>query len=336
MNHHHNPITGPGRPAAQRRGARPGTALVLIAGGMALLMASAVWVVDLAAGLQSRTAQQAAADAAALAGAVELIPPYTAAKGDAARAKAVEFAGLNGTPITVDDVTIWDHPAGGKGITVRSTQPVDTLFANFFAVQSFDVGVNASAALGGITEMPRGTIPFGVPAYPVGNTFRVLSTVSPEVYSPPLPNSPSGAPIQIQLKVNSGNQNNGNFLALSLDGRGANEYRNDIINGCETSVAIGDLVDTQTGNMVGPTRQGIEERIGDVVIVPLVDKAEWDVNRGRSQIHVIGFASVLIASGAQNGEVVGIYQGLAVNAKGTVGSTSGSPGVWAPVLIETP
>ncbi len=333
MNHHHNRITGPGRPAAKRRGARPGTALVLIAGGMTLLMASAVWVVDLAAGLQSRTAQQAATDAAALAGAMELIPPYTAAKGDAAKAKAVEYAGLNNTPITTADVEIWDHPAGGKGITVRSSQPVGTFFANFFAVQSFDVGTSSSAALGNVTTMPHGTIPFGVPAEPNGTSFNVLSSAGPEVYTY-LPNPPDGSNIQIQLKVKSGNQNAGNFLALSLDGRGGNEYRDDIINGCDTEVAIGDYVDTQTGNMVGPTN-AIEQRIGDTVVVPLVSKPEWDENNGRSQIHVIGFASVLIAAGAQSGSVVGIYQGLAVSAKGTIGGT-GSSGVTAPVLIETP
>lgn len=332
MNHHRT--TGPGRPAAKRRGARPGTAMVLIAGGMTLLMASAVWVVDLAAGLAARTADQAATDAAALAGVQELIPPYTAAKGDAAKAKAVEFAALNGLTITTDDVAIWDHPAGGKAITVYGTEAVDTFFAKVFAIQSMAVAVNSSAANGAVTTMPSGTIPFGVPAYESGNSFAAMTGVDPEAYTH-LPNPPDGSTIAITLKVNSGNNNSGNFLALSLDGRGANEYRDDIINGCDTEVSIGDYVDTQTGNMVGPTSQGIAERVNQVVTVPLVDKAEWDENKGRSQIHVIGFASVKIQAVANNGIVTGIYQGLSANAKGTVGGT-GSAGVTAPVLIETP
>ena len=335
MNHHHHPITGLGRPAAKRRGARPGTALVMIAGGLTLLMASGAWVLDLAIGLQERTRQQAATDAGALAGAMELTPPYTNAKGDLAKAKAVEFANLNGANITTANVELWDHPtSGGKGITVRSTRSVDTFFARVFQINAYDVGTNSSCTLGGVTDMPGGTIPFGVPAIPNGNSFEVLSSVGPEVYKY-LPDPPDGTQVQIQLKVRSGNQNNGNVLALSLDGRGANEYRDDIVNGCETTVKIGDYVDTQTGNMVGPTNQAIDTRIGDTVVVPLVSKPEWDENKGRSQIHVIGFASVLIAAGAQNGEVVGIYQGLAVAAQGTIGGGSSS-GVYAPVLIETP
>lgn len=335
MNHHHHPITGPGCPAATRRGARPGTALVLVAGGLTLLMASGAWVLDLAIGMHERTRQQAATDAGALAGAMELKPPYTNAKGDLAKAKAVEFANLNGANITTANVEIWDHPTSGtKGITVRSTRSVDTFFARVFQIDAYDVGTNSSCTLGGVTQMPTGTLPFGVPAYVNGNSFNVMSSVSPQTYTF-LPDPPTNAQITIQLKVSSGNNNSGNFLALALDGRGANAYRDDIINGCERPVAVGDYVDTQPGNMVGPTTQGIAQRIGDTVVVPLVDKLEWDANRGRSQIHVIGFASVKITQGAQNGAVTAIYQGLAVSAPGTVGGGSSS-GVYAPVLIETP
>ena len=337
MNHHATPVTGPGSPAAKRRGARPGTALVLIAGGMTLLMASAAWVVDLAAGLQSRTAQQAATDAAALAGAMELVPPYTAAKGDLAKAKAVEFAGLNGAPITTDDVEIWDHPAGGKAITVRSNQAVDTFFARVFQINAIDVGTNSSCALGGVTQVPHGTLPFGVPAYEEGDDWRVLGGVDPtETYvlcTNPPPPSPTG--ITIQLKVSSGSGGGGNFMPLALDGSGANEYREDIREGCTTPVQVGDVVETQTGNMVGPTSQGIQTRIGDTVVVPLIDKAEWDENTGHSEVTIVGFMSVIVRAGANPGEVLGEYVGYATSAPGVIGST-GSAGVMAPVLIETP
>ncbi|HXF04490.1 MAG TPA: Tad domain-containing protein [Blastocatellia bacterium] len=53
----------------------------------------------------------------------------------------------------------------------------------------------------------------------------------------------------------------GNFYAVAFDGRGANDYRDHIANGWNGTLSVGDYVTTEPGNMVGPTRQGIQELI---------------------------------------------------------------------------
>jgi Flp pilus assembly protein TadG len=62
---------------------------------------------------------------------------------------------------------------------------------------------------------------------------------------------------QIQLKAGSW-LTPGNFGPAALGGRGASNYENNIIYGSNTYVQIGDILDTETGNMVGPTRRGVD------------------------------------------------------------------------------
>lgn len=51
------------------------------------------------------------------------------------------------------------------------------------------------------------------------------------------------------------------FGALSLGGPGAASYRDNIEHGYPGTIRIGDVIPTETGDMVGPTRQGLEARL---------------------------------------------------------------------------
>lgn len=64
----------------------------------------------------------------------------------------------------------------------------------------------------------------------------------------------------IELKANNP-QLPGNFYAVAFSGRGANDYRSHIANGWNGTLSVGDYVTTEPGNMVGPTRQGVQELI---------------------------------------------------------------------------
>ncbi|MBL1378443.1 TadE/TadG family type IV pilus assembly protein [Zobellella iuensis] len=59
----------------------------------------------------------------------------------------------------------------------------------------------------------------------------------------------------------------GNFMAIDLDGvgGGANEFRDGLAGNVHgaTCVPTGDTVETKTGNMVGPTQQGLNTRFGE-------------------------------------------------------------------------
>jgi Flp pilus assembly protein TadG len=114
----------------------------------------------------------------------------------------------------------------------------------------------------------------------VGNDYVPDPAVTtPDVYIAPTANSPGtgfapfdsdGHPtsdygLQLTLKLGSSESNlsSGWFLALDLPnpdgsgGSGATDYRNSIRNCNGTVFKIGDSVPTETGNMIGPTSQGV-------------------------------------------------------------------------------
>ncbi|MCJ7473191.1 MAG: hypothetical protein MUP02_10390, partial [Actinobacteria bacterium] len=128
---------------------------------------------------------------------------------------------------------------------------------------------------------------------------------------------------EVVLKYGSGPDGtsySGNFQALGIDQPGGNEYRSNIIEGAETLLRINDWVDTQTGNLVGPTTQGAGTRIFDqpngeldlfgtltrdypggnelaipdsqFIIVPLIE--ELVDAQGHTEVQILGFACIII------------------------------------------
>src|ERR1700674_3380266 len=63
----------------------------------------------------------------------------------------------------------------------------------------------------------------------------------------------------VQLK--KGQIGAGNWGALALGGSGASNYRTNLQNGYQSLVSTGDMIDTEPGNVVGPPRQGMQDRI---------------------------------------------------------------------------
>lgn len=151
--------------------------------------------------------------------------------------------------------------------------------------------------------------------------------------------------LEYQLKVEGNAGATGNFLALdlassSLDhslcgypdtpvatgGRGGADYSGYIVGDPNLILHLNDLVDTKTGDMVGPTRQGIDERLAgvsmqtfsqweaagmpdtkQVLMVPITEKIE-DLN-GKSQLKIISFATFFMEQAPQGSQdaVVGRF-----------------------------
>lgn len=333
--------------------ARAGSILLVVATALTVLMGASAWVVDLAAGLQARTHHQAAADAGALAAAYHLLPgawPPSLAEAYA-RTAAIDWVGRNGCTIYDGAVSLWNDPtpgsaspSGGVPIRVKQAvivgweQPIDTHFARIFGVKTMPVAVKAAATLGGVTQIPKAFLPFGVPAYQDANgQWWALGSPSTGDYrllkaNPPTP---------LVLKVGSHSNHSGNFLALSLDGeRGADAYEEHIRHGAHTAYAYGSVVDTETGNMTGPTKQGVGARLAlgprsAEVYLPLIKRAEWENNDGRSQVTLIGFVSARITQVTNQAEVYAEFTTRIVPAPAKVGLNQ-SPGSFAPVLILPP
>lgn len=61
----------------------------------------------------------------------------------------------------------------------------------------------------------------------------------------------------------------GNFGCLRLTAPGADAYREDVIYGYQGFVEMGQMLTTQPGNVAGPTKVGVDERIrnGDLIVI---------------------------------------------------------------------
>ena len=114
----------------------------------------------------------------------------------------------------------------------------------------------------------------------------------------------------VQLK--QGQVGAGNWAPLALGGNGASNYSTNIQNGYPGKVSVGDTLDTEPGNVVGPTRSGFQYRLSmgqnqfstgtfqnhdlndpRVMLIPIVDFS--NIN-GNSQVPMKGFAMMWIVS----------------------------------------
>jgi len=141
--------------------------------------------------------------------------------------------------------------------------------------------------------------------------------------------------IPYELKVAGGAGEYGNFQALALgvidhsecghaddstNDPGGSDYRDNIVGNDDLILHLLDIIDTEPGNMTGPTKQGINERLTpplmtleeweaagrpdtkQVCIVPIVELIE-DLG-GRSQVQVVSFATFFIESTLTNDDTV--------------------------------
>lgn len=296
-----------------------GAVVVMTALFMTVLLAFAALVVDVGYLYLEKSKLRAAVDAAALAGVQELPGSPTAAQ---TTAKA--YAAMNGA--AQDGVTV-EILNGSRGLRVSAAKDVNLFFARIFGADHIRVSASAAAEIGTVSGM-RGLAPFGV----VKQDF---------VYGG-----------QYYLKYGPGQgvgSHHGNFGALALGGRGAANYRKNIMEGYEGKLTVGQWVDTEPGNMSGPTVDGVDYRISScthvpectfdnfvpgctkVVYAPVIDSL--DVH-GRGKVQVVGFAAFFlegnIKSGADN-YVVGRFIKMLVD--GDIGD-AGDYGVSAVRLTE--
>lgn len=204
-----------------------GLAAVLVAAGITGLFGMAAVSVDAGSLYMERQRLVNAADSAALAG-VRYLPE------DPGRAMQVaqEVAYRNGVPQGHAAATV----VAGNTLKVVVDKDATLYFARVFGQQTQLVTAQARAQAQPISGV-RGAAPFGVPR----QQFR------------------PGA--QYTLKAGAGQGVSGNYYALALGGRGASNYRDNIVTGYAGTIRVGDVLTTEPGNKSGPTQQGIGERL---------------------------------------------------------------------------
>ena len=292
-----------------------GSVIVMVAAMLSVMVGLTALVVDLGLLYATRVKLTNLADAAALAGVQEL-----PRNNGTAYATASEYAQLNGK--TGDRVDI--RVLNGTTVAVKATRTVPLMFAGIFGLATCDVSGAAAARINPVSRL-TGTLPFGL----VQQTL-----VYGQVYT-----------IKIGSGTASGNYH-GNFGALALGGTGASVFRDNIKFGSDVSIQVGDWVKTETGNMVGPTKQGISYRYNQdpgatfetvaknsarILVVPVIQSL--DVS-GRGAVLVVGFAALFLESSnvTNNGEVSGRF--IQMVTPGDPGDSGSDYGLYASRLIS--
>ena len=113
----------------------------------------------------------------------------------------------------------------------------------------------------------------------------------------------------------------GNFGSLNLvlgggSGGGASTYKNNIVNGYGGIVRVGEIYQTEPGNMVGPTKSGLQDRVDGLppyicsatsdppnnkrlAIIPVTS----DLGNGSSPVTILGFWTVALGDPQGGGAV---------------------------------
>ena len=294
--------------------AERGSAIVVVALAMTAMMGFGALIVDVGNLYLNKTRLVNMVDAAALAG-VQDLP----ANSQLAVSNAYHYAAQNGMNIDVIGATVSNN---NRVITVTATRKVPLFLARIFQMTSSDVTAEAAASISPISGV-SGIVPFGI----VKQSFIFGQTYS--------------------LKAGAGGGYSGNYGALALGGNGASVYQGNIQNGYNGQLDVGDWISTETGNMSGPTNQGVNYRIGldraatiatvakdspRIVVVPVIDSIE--VN-GRNEVLIVGFAAFFLeGTGGQGTDnyITGKFMQMVM--PGDISADVTSYGLYGSTLIK--
>lgn len=268
-----------------------GSIAILVALGMTVLLASCAMVVDIGLIYVQKAKLQNAVDAAALAGAQEL-------PGDTSSANLVaqDYASKNG----VENIVTYFGAKNFK-IVVSGQKTVPTAFARMWGIQSKQISASSAAMM-----VPPSSLSGAVPLSVQEQNFQYG-----ELYT---------------LKTGSGNQATGEiggqyygwFGPLDLSGGGASDYEASLTNNYQGDLSIGQIINTENGNMSGPTKRAIEKRLAndtkvprntfdnyernapEIIYVPIVKFLNSDQN-AVYQVQITGFAAFFLEGVAGNG-----------------------------------
>jgi len=293
----------------RRASAERGQTLVWVAILLVAVVGALGLSVDVGRSVLTQFRAQNAVDAAALAGVTDLPVDLGGATALAQTYGAAN--GLSGPVITVS--------SDEQEITVSAQRTVPTLFMRVLGVQTADVAVIAHArtsaptcaggscvpsCLGGCPG-PGGGPTAGCAAVYVGGEMACVSAavgqfglapwdVGIDEIQPLVGASgcvAEGDCPAVTFKVSTTANTGGNFGALAIGGTGASTYKANIVNGAASALHIGDAVSTETGDIVGPTLQGTNARLGDGAPYVLLPVTTDITGSGNTTLRVLGFAA---------------------------------------------
>lgn len=269
-----------------------GIIAMLVAVVMTALIGLAALGTDVGRLYVERQRLSTVADAAALAGASSL-----PAAPDEAIAVAKTYLQRNNVDPAAATVTV-DSDNRALSITIDST--VSMTFARVLGSGSIAVVGSATAVTQNLSAT-EGAAPLGV------------SRANWQI----------GQVVNLKMGAANGTVSPGNYGALALGKSGASMYEQNLMYGYDNWIHAGDWLDTQPGNMAGPTVRAVQYRINQdpyatyaehsrrsprLVAVPILEDF---ADNGRGQVHVVGFGMFFleqaIDNGSDKGEIIGRF-----------------------------
>lgn len=267
------------------KGDQQGSAMVLIVIAMVAILGFTALITDIGLMTLDKERLANAVDAAALAGVREL-PVNPARARDVANSYALRNGCDNASP-----TVLADNGHANSKIIVTASREVNFVFARILGFSTSTVNARAAARVSGLSSF-IGAAPLSIP----NQTFNFYTRYTLKQGSNSDEPSPLGP---------------GTFGALSLGGNGASNYEDNLKHGFDGKLAIGDLIDTETGNMSNPTKGAIDYRMSlcghsppctprsfnpgcqRILIVPVYDPATIDKGQVK-KIRIAGFAAFLV------------------------------------------
>ena len=239
-------------------GRESGQVLVLFAAALVALCGLVGMSVDIGQLVFTKSDLQKVADAAALAGSQDL--PSESAANSTAQTYVTKNASSPTTAVAVVSAS-----SGSTNDTIRVTASRNVSFTFLRVIGLTGSTVSASAKvkaqtyLGGSGIMPLGLLASGLQNGKVhNNCYTGTDSTGMPQFTPNTPCTLHDGASDCSPGVQC---TGGDFGELALDGSGGSAYRAALENGSKTPYKKGDLVDTQTGNQVGPTLQGLQAHL---------------------------------------------------------------------------
>ncbi len=294
-----------------------GSVAILVVAAITAIMGLAALGTDVGRLYVERQRLMTVVDAAALSGAQKL-------PGDPAAAVAAtqDYLQKNGIDPSTANITVSDD---GREVHVEMARMVPLTFARVLGVSESQVSTRAVARTDNLSGY-YGAAPLGVPEA----DWQI------------------GQQISLKLAPQDGTVSPGNYQALALGRAGASSYENNLMYGYPAWLRAGDWVDTETGNMAGPTVRAVNYRIDQdpfatwdtatrqsprLVVVPILESFTV---KGKGQVHVVGFGTFFLEQaidhGNDKGEIIGRF--VRFYAGGEASPSVPDFGVYSTKLIE--
>lgn len=295
-----------------------GASIVLVTLMMVVLLSCTALVADVGLVKINQIALANALDAAALAGAQELPDQSKAIS------VAQSYMVSNGIDINNVQINVLDN---NQKIKLSASRQVNLLFATVLGFNKGNIDAESVAQARPLSSV-TGLVPLGLEEQTLvyGELYVLKNGAgasTPPGYHP------------------------GWFKALGLGKPGASTYESNLMYGYQGSIKIGDLIDIETGNMSGPTLDGVTYRLFHCNHVPscTVDNFRRDCAKvvyvpvikayDQKSVKVVGFASFLLTGGTSVGTDSYIYGYFIKNIlPGDSDSSASDYGLYTVKLIK--